>query len=103
MSCNFFPCVQWSSHACDLHVIYACRREPSFVLVQAGHGGHEGGELGVDGRGGRSSDGGRVGLGLLLLVLALLPKEAISRLVYGPSHVVLAPSSCLVLMYLVKL
>ena len=95
MSFNFLPCVQWSGHA--------CRREPSFVLVQVGHGGHEGGELGVGDQGGRSIDGGRVGLGLFQLVLALLPKEAISRLVYGPSHVVLAPSSCLVLMSLVKL
>ncbi len=48
--------------------------------------------MGIDGRGGRSSDGSRVHLlGLLLLVLALFPKEAISGLVNGPSHVVLAP------------
>jgi hypothetical protein len=45
----------------------------------------------VDGRGGCSGDSGRVGLGLLLLVLALFPKEAISGVVNGPSHVVLAP------------
>ena len=60
-------------------------------MIQVCHGGHEGGELGVDGRGGRSGDGGRVGLGLLLLVLALLPKEAIRWLVDGPRHVVFAP------------
>ena len=47
--------------------------------------------MGIDGRGGSSSDGGRVGLGLLLLVLALLAKIAISRLVDSPCHVVLAP------------
>ena len=45
----------------------------------------------VDGQGGRSGDGGRVGLGLLLLVLALFPKKVIGGLVDGPSHVVLAP------------
>ena len=58
---------------------------------QVAHGGQEGGEMGIDGRGGSSSDGGRVGLELLLLVLALLAKIAISRLVDSPCHVVLAP------------
>ena len=58
---------------------------------QVAHGGQEGGEMGIDGRGGSSSDGGRVGLGLLLLILALLAKIAISRLVDCPCHVVLAP------------
>jgi len=47
-------------------------------LVQVGHGGHEGhegGKLGVDGLGGRSSDGGGIGLKrvLLLFLLLLLP------------------------------
>ena len=47
--------------------------------------------MGIDSQGGPSGDGGRVGLlGLLLLVLALFPKEAISGLVNGPGHVVLA-------------
>ena len=48
--------------------------------------------LGVHGRGGRGSDGSRVGLdGLLLLFLVLLPQEAIGRLVDRPRHMVLAP------------
>ena len=47
--------------------------------------------MGIDGRGGSSSDGGRVGLGLLLLVLAMFPKEAIGGLVCGPGHMVLPP------------
>ena len=58
---------------------------------QVAHGGQEGGEMGIDGRGGSSCDGGRVGLGLLLLVLAPLAKIAISGLVDSPCHVVLAP------------
>ena len=48
--------------------------------------------MGIDGQSGHSSDGGRVGLvGLLLFFLVLLPKEAISGLVDGPCHMVLAP------------
>jgi len=48
--------------------------------------------LTVDGRGGRSGNGGRVGLvGLILFFLVLLLKEAISRLVGGPCHMVLLP------------
>ncbi len=72
--------------------MHVCRREPSFVLIHVGHGGQKGCELGVHGRGGRGSDGSRVGLdGLLLLFLVLLPQEAIGRLVDRPRHVVLAP------------
>ena len=48
--------------------------------------------MGIYGLGGRSSDGGRVGLvGFLLFFLVLLPEIAISGLVDGPSHVVLTP------------
>ena len=48
--------------------------------------------MGVDGRGGCSGNSGRVGIvGLLLFFLMLLPKEAISGLVGGPCHMVLAP------------
>jgi len=48
--------------------------------------------MGIDGQGGHSSDDGRVGLvGLLLFFLVLLPEEAISGLVDGPCHMVLAP------------
>ena len=48
--------------------------------------------MGIEGQGGRSSDGDRVGLvGLLLFFLVLLSKEAITGLVDGPCHMVLAP------------
>ncbi len=61
-------------------------------------------ELGIHGQGGRSDDGGRVGLdGLPLCLLVLLPQEAISGLVNGPCHMVLKFSNFLAFLALPRL